>query len=177
LSGSEWASLGKETRITVGIWNRYEAVLLELREWIGVKPGILIVDNHRIYRDILRDILAKDPNIEIVAEAGDGLEGLARASETVPDVVCMNVALPGMNGIEATRRLVAIQPGVKVIALSTHSVKEYVLEMLKVGAVSYVTKGEAGEHLLPAIHAVLRQQTYLCPLAEAAVADTLDAYA
>lgn len=149
----------------------------EPREWTVMKPGILIVDNHKMYREALRDILAEDPDFEIVAEAGDGLEGLARASETVPDVVCMDVNMPGMNGIEATRRLVAVQPGVKVIAISIHSVKEYVLEMLKVGALSYVTKGEAGEHLLPAIHAVLRQQTYLCPLAEAAVADTLDVYA
>lgn len=142
-----------------------------------MKPGILIVDNHKMYRDALRDILAKDPNFEIVAEAGDGFGGLARASETVPDVVCMDVNMPDMSGIEATRRLVAIHPGVKVIAISTHSVKEYVLEMLKVGALSYVTKGEAGQHLLPAIHAVLRQQTYLCPLAEAALAHTLYAYA
>jgi DNA-binding NarL/FixJ family response regulator len=142
-----------------------------------MKANILIVDNHKMYREALRDILAEDPNIEVVAEAGDGVEGVARASETVPDVVCVDVNMPRMNGIEATRQLVAVQPGVKVIAISNHSVREYVIEMFKVGALGYVTKGEVGEHLLPAIYAVLKQQTYLCPLAAAAVADTLDAYA
>jgi DNA-binding NarL/FixJ family response regulator len=142
-----------------------------------MKPNILIVDNHEMYREALRGILANDPNIGIVAEAGDGVEGLARASEIVPDIVCMDVRMPRMNGIEATRRLVAVRPDVKVIAISNHSIKEYVLEMLKVGALGYLTKGGVGEHLLPAIHAVLKQQTYLCPLAAAAVSDTLDAVA
>lgn len=136
-----------------------------------MKLRVLIVDDHKLYRDALREILSGYPNIEIVAEAGDGLEGLAKASETVPDIVCMDVNMRGMNGIDATRQLVADQPGVKVIALSMHSVKEYVLAMLKVGARSYLTKGEAGQHLLPAIRAVLAQQTYLCPLATMAVSD------
>ena len=87
----------------------------------------------------------------------------------------MDINMPGINGIEATRRLVTIQPGVKVIGLSIHTVKEYIKEMLKVGALGYVSKGEIGNHLLPAVHAVLAQQTYLCPLAAAAVSDTLDA--
>jgi DNA-binding NarL/FixJ family response regulator len=142
-----------------------------------MKLTILIVDNHERYRKALRNILAKDPNIGVVAEAGDGMEGLARAGETVPDVVCMDVNMPDMNGIEATRQLVALQPGARVIAMSLHSAKEYVLEMLKVGALGYISKGEIADHLLPAIHAVLNQQTYLCPLAAAAVADTLDACA
>ena len=136
-----------------------------------MKLRVLIVDDHKLYRDALREILASQPNIEIVAEAGNGLEGLARASETAPDIVCMDVSMRGMNGIDATRRLVEVQPGVKVIALSLHSVKEYILAMLKVGARSYLTKGEAGQHLLPAIRAVLAQQTYLCPLAAVAVSD------
>lgn len=136
-----------------------------------MKLRVLIVDDHKMYRKALREILVGDPDIEIVAEAVDGLEGLARASETVPDVVCMDVNMRGMNGIDATRRLIAVQPGVKVIALSLHSIKEYVLEMLKAGARSYLTKGEAGQHLLPAIRAVLAQQTYLCPLAAVAVSD------
>jgi two-component system NarL family response regulator len=142
-----------------------------------MKVNILIVENHKMYREALRDILAQDPDIEIVAEAGDGVEGLARASETVPDVVCMDINMPNMNGIEATRRLVAFQPDVKVIALSSYYAKEYVLAMLEVGALGYVSKGEVGDHLVPAIHAVLMQHTYLCPLAEKAVADSLDAYA
>ncbi len=142
-----------------------------------MKPNILIVDDHKMYRAALRDILASDPNIGIVAEAADGVEALARASETVPDVVCMDITMPCMNGVEATRRLVAAHPGVKVIAVSTHSIKEYILEMLKVGATGYISKDEVGEHLLPAIRAVLKQQTYLCPLVAAAAAHTPKAYA
>jgi|ERR1017187_3023540 two-component system NarL family response regulator len=142
-----------------------------------MKPNILIVDNNEMYRKAMRDMLAKDPDIGILAEAGDGVEALGRASETVPDVVCMDIAMPRMNGIEATRQMVALHPGVKVIALSTHSIREYILEMLKVGAIGYLSKSEVGEHLLPAIHAALKQQTYLCPLAAAAVADTPNAYA
>jgi len=140
-----------------------------------VKPNILVVDNHKVYREAVRDILASDPNIGNVIEAGDGVEALARASEMVPDVVCMDITMPRMNGIEATRQLVADHPGVKVIALSTHSIKEYVLEMLKVGAVGYISKDEVREHLSAAIRAVLEQHTYLCPLAAAAVADTPNA--
>jgi DNA-binding NarL/FixJ family response regulator len=142
-----------------------------------MKPNILIVEDHKMYREALRDIIAKDPSIGLVAEAGDGVDALARASGKMPDVVCMDVTMPRMNGIEATRQLVAVHPDVKVIAISNHSIEEYVLEMLKVGALGYLTKGEVGGHLLHAIHAVLKRQTYLCPLAAAAVADTLDTIA
>jgi DNA-binding NarL/FixJ family response regulator len=140
-----------------------------------MKPNILLVDNCKTYREALRNLLAGNPAIGIVTEAGDGVEALAKASETLSDVVCMDVTMPCMNGIEATRRLVAAHPGVKVIAVTTHSIKEYILAMLKAGAVGYLTKGDAGKYLLPAIRAVLRQETYLCPMSAAAIAVPLAA--
>jgi DNA-binding NarL/FixJ family response regulator len=142
-----------------------------------MKPKILIVDNNKMHRKAMRDMQAGDPNIGILAEAGDGVEALARASETAPDVVRMDITMPRMNGIEATRQMVAVHPGVKVIALSTLLIKEYILEMPKVGAIGYISTDEVGEHLLSSIRAALKQQTHLCPLAAAAVADTLNAYA
>ena len=139
-----------------------------------MKLHILIVDDHKLYRKAIRDMLANDPNIETVAEAGDGLEGLARASESMPDVVCMDVTLPRMNGIEATRRLLAVRPGIRVIAVSLHAAKGYILEMFKAGALGYVAKEDVGRHLVPAVYAALAQQTYLSPVAAAAMADGFD---
>jgi two-component system NarL family response regulator len=101
------------------------------------------------------------------------LEALAQAAELLPDVVCMDVNMPRLNGIEAARRLVADHPGVKIIALSAHSHKRYIIEMLNAGALGYVTKDEAGEELLRAIQAVHQEQIYLVPEAAAVLADVL----
>ena len=141
-----------------------------------MKPNILLVDNHKDYREALREILANDPDIGNVTEAGGGVEALAKASETAPDVVCVDVTMPHMNGIDTTRQLVAGQPGVRVIAISTHVIKEYILEMLKAGALAYLVKDEVGGHLLHAVQAVLKRQNYLCPSAAAALADTQQAF-
>ena len=138
-----------------------------------MKVRVLIVDDHKMFREALVLRLRKDPNITAVAEAGDGLEALAKASEFLPDVVCMDVNMPRLNGIEAARRLLAAQPGVKIIAVSAHSNKKYILEMLNAGAVGYVTKDEAGDELLRAIQAVHQQQIYLVPAAAAVLADVL----
>lgn len=138
-----------------------------------MKVRVLIVDDHKMFREALVLRLRKDPNIEVVAEAGDGLEALAKAGEFLPDVVCMDVNMPHLNGIEAARRLIAAQPGVKIIAVSAHSNKKYILEMLNAGAVGYVTKDEAGDELLRAIQAVHQQQIYLVPAAAAVLADIL----
>ncbi|MBI4294260.1 MAG: response regulator transcription factor [Betaproteobacteria bacterium] len=140
-----------------------------------MKQRVLIVDDHKMFREALKYILGGTPDIEVVAEAGDGTEALARAGETHPDIVCMDVNMPGPNGIETTRQLLAAQPGVKVIGLSAYSGKEYVLGMLDAGAVGYVTKDEAGNELLQAIRSVALGQTYLCPEAAAAAAEFVPA--
>lgn len=133
------------------------------------KTRILLADDHQLFRDALRAMLEKEPAIQVVAETGDGLQVVTLARETRPDVVCMDISMPGMNGIETTRRLQAICPDIKVIALSAFSDQLYISEMLKAGASGYITKAAAGDQLLLAIKAVQLGQKYLCPDASAAL--------
>ena len=138
-----------------------------------MKLKILLVDDHKMFREALRSMLEKEADVEVVGEVGDGREVLRVAGQTLPEVVCMDVGMPGLNGIEATRRLVTSHPGIKVIGVSAFCDRRFVLEMLNAGAAGYVTKGEAGEELLRAIRAVRRHQTYLCPEVAAGVVDAL----
>lgn len=138
-----------------------------------MKLKVLLADDHKMFREALRSMLAKETEIEVVAEVGDGRDVLIAAAKTKPDIVCMDVSMPGLNGVEATRRLVAAQPGVKVIGLSAYSDKRFVMEMLNAGAAGYVTKGDAGDELLRAIQAVRKNQTYLCPEVAAGLVDVL----
>lgn len=130
---------------------------------------ILLADDHQMFREALRLLLERNPDFEIVGETGDGLEVFTLARETSPSVVCMDIDMPGLNGIEITRQLTAAFPGIKVIALSTFSDQGYVKDMLNAGAAAYVTKAAAGSELLRAIDAVRRNRTYLCPDATDAV--------
>jgi two-component system NarL family response regulator len=113
---------------------------------------LALVDDHQPFRERLRSLLTRDPDIEIVAEAGSGPALLEIALTTAIDVVCMDIRLPGMSGIEVTRRLLAIRPGVRVIGLSAYAEPHYVEAMVEAGAVGHFTKGDAGEALLQAIH-------------------------
>ncbi len=113
---------------------------------------VALIDDHQPFRERLRALLEEDPDIEIVAEAGSGQEILDVALTTEMDVACMDISMPGTNGIEATRRLLAIRPAVRVIGLSAYADPHYVEAMLSAGAVGYFTKGDAGEALLQAIH-------------------------
>lgn len=129
---------------------------------------ILLVDDHRIFREALRSLLAQIPDILVVGEAGSGEEAIALARQLVPDIICMDIAMPGINGIEATRELCSTCPGVKVIALSTHADHVYVMDMMAAGASAYVTKADGGKELLRAIEAVGNGHPYLC----ASISDT-----
>lgn len=131
---------------------------------------ILLADDHQMFRDALRSLLEKAPNIHIVGETGDGLEVVKLTRATTPDIVCMDIGMPGMNGIEATRRLVSTCPGVKVIAVSAFADQRYALDMFDAGAVAYVTKSGAGEELLRAIEAVKKNQKYVCPRVASVIA-------
>jgi DNA-binding NarL/FixJ family response regulator len=113
---------------------------------------VALVDDHQRFRERLRALLERDPNIEIVAETGSGHELLEITPTTEFDVVCMDIRLPGMSGIETTRRLLEIKPGVRVIGLSAYAEPHYVEAMLGAGAVGQFTKGDAGDTLLHAIH-------------------------
>ena len=116
-----------------------------------MKLRVALIDDHQPFRERLRALLEEDPDIEIVAEAASGHEILALALTTEMDVACMDISMPGMNGIEATRRLLAIRPGVRVIGLSAYADPHYVEAMMEAGAVGYFTKGDAGDLLLHAM--------------------------
>jgi len=130
---------------------------------------VLLADDHQLVRDALRLMLEMEPDIKVVAEASNGTDVPRLARQMNVDVVCMDIAMPGMNGIEATEKLLATCPDIRVIGLSAYVDQRFILDMLQAGAAGYVTKADAGEELLRAIRAVRRQQTYLCPAAAAAV--------
>ncbi len=124
---------------------------------------VLLVEDHQLVRECLRAALEKEADIEVVAEAADGRAAVKLTQETRPRVVVMDVVMPNLNGIEATRQILAEAPGVKVLALSMHSDRQFVAGMLSAGATGYVLKDCAFEELAEAIHTVARDETYLSP--------------
>jgi DNA-binding NarL/FixJ family response regulator len=134
---------------------------------------IMLVDDHKMLREALRAILEKAGDIELVAEADDGPAALELARALVPDVIVMDIGLVGMSGIEATRRLVAEHPDVKVLGLSTFADRRMVMQMLEAGARGYVVKSAGSEELLRGIREVARDGTYLYAEAAAAIVDNL----
>ena len=124
---------------------------------------ILLADDHRIIREGLRGLLEKQPGMEVVGEVENGRNAVKLARELAPDVIIMDFAMPGLNGVEATREIVTIVLGVKVVALSMHSDRRFVVAMLKAGASGYLLKDCAFEELAHAIRAVRADRTYLSP--------------
>lgn len=140
---------------------------------MSVRTRILLVDDHRMFREALRAVLDRESDLRVVAETGDASAVASLVRDMHVDIVLMDIGLPGINGIEATRALRAERPTVKVIALSAYADKRFVLEMLGAGALGYVIKAAAGEELLRAIRTIVRGGRYLCPEVEGAVLDTL----
>ena len=124
---------------------------------------VILADDHQMMREGLRSLLEKEPRLNVVGEAADGRAAVALAEQLSPDVVVMDVGMPDLNGIEATRMLQATCPDVRVVALSMHADKRYALRMLQEGALGYVLKGAASEELLRAIESAMRGQNYLSP--------------
>lgn len=124
---------------------------------------VLLADNHTLVRAGLRALLHSLDGIEVVAEANDGREALRLIEIHRPDVVLMDVAMPEMNGLEATTRIVKEFPNVRVIILSMHANEEYVLQSLRTGAVGYVLKDSGVSELELALKAISRGETYLSP--------------
>jgi DNA-binding NarL/FixJ family response regulator len=124
---------------------------------------ILIADDHQILRQGLRTLIEKDPDLKVVAEAEDGRKTVRLVEELQPQVVIMDVNMPELNGIEATRQIIAKAPGVKVIALSMHTDRRFVINMMRAGASGYLLKDCAFEELSQAIRLVLDNKTYLSP--------------
>lgn len=122
---------------------------------------LMLVEDHQIVLAGLRMLLQSQPDIEIVAEAHTGPDAVSLSQKHLPDVVLMDIGLPEMNGIEATRQLKQAQPQVAVLALTIHEEEAYLFQMLKAGASGYIPKRAASEDLLNAIHAVYQGETYL----------------
>jgi DNA-binding NarL/FixJ family response regulator len=115
---------------------------------------VLLADDHPVYRKGLAGVLAEADDIEIVGEAADGGDALARAVALQPDVVLMDLHMPTVNGVEATRRLAAEAPGVAVLVLTMFDDDESVHAAMRAGARGYLVKGAAGERIVGAVHAV-----------------------
>ena len=124
---------------------------------------ILLVDDHQMVREGLRALLACEPGFEIVGEAADGRTALSLIRTLSPNVVIMDIEMPDLNGIEATRQIKSEFERVKVIALSTHFDRRYVSHMLDAGASAYVPKMDAHDELVRAVRAVSAGRTYLSP--------------
>ena len=124
---------------------------------------ILLADDHRIMRSGLRSLLDKEPDMEVVAEAENGRMTVKLARKVSPDVVIMDIAMPDLNGIEASRQILSEAPDVKVVALSMHSGEQFVAGMLGAGASGYLLKDCALMELCLAIRAVVANQSYLSP--------------
>jgi two-component system NarL family response regulator len=136
---------------------------------------IILVDDHPLWRQTLRDWLAPASDLQVVGEAADGHAALRLAQELAPDVVLMDVVLPGLNGLDATRRLVARHPASTVLALSLHTDAWLVTGMLEAGAAGYVLKGGGAPEVLWAIRLVAAGGTYLSPVLRGMVGPPGDA--
>ena len=126
---------------------------------------ILLVDDHALLRAGLRALLDAEDDMEVVGEASTGEEGVERAEKLTPDLVVMDLSMPGMGGLEATRQIAALQKGIKTLVLTMHAEEEYLLAVLEAGGSGYVRKTNADEDLTRAIRAVSRDEVFLYPSA------------
>jgi two-component system response regulator NreC len=124
---------------------------------------VLIADDHTIVRSGVRLLLEGEPDIEVVGEALDGSEALALAETLRPDVVLMDITMPGIDGLEATRQIKARWPDIKVLALTMHRAEEYFFEMLQAGASGYVLKAAETGELIHAVRVVAQGEVFLYP--------------
>lgn len=124
---------------------------------------VLLADDHHLVRTGMRALLQSLPDIEVVGETGDGREAVELARAQTPNIVLMDIAMPGLNGLDATARVVGEVPGTRVIILSMHANEEYVRQALIAGAAGYLLKNAAPEELGLAIQAVMRGETWLSP--------------
>jgi two-component system response regulator NreC len=123
----------------------------------------IIADDHRIMREGLRSLLERSGDFECIAEADDGYQAVMLATELRPDIVIMDIAMPNLNGIEATRQIKSELPEVEVVVLSMHATRNYVLQVLQAGASAYLLKDSAFEELSTALLAISRGGMYLSP--------------
>lgn len=124
---------------------------------------VLLVDDHQLVRSGLKALIDAQEDMSVVGEAADGLAGLEGAAELLPDVVVMDLSMPGLGGIEATQRLMAVSPHSKVLALTAHDERDYIEMVMAAGASGYVLKRSAADDLVRAIRALAEGGVYLDP--------------
>ncbi len=134
---------------------------------------ILLVDDHKMFRQGLCKMLKEQPDMDmdVVGEAEDGATAIRLARELKPDFIIMDVDMPGMNGIDAARRILPEMPNIKLVALSTYLKKAFIIEMLKAGASGYILKEQAFDELIEAIKTVISGETYLSTKATSIIVD------
>jgi DNA-binding NarL/FixJ family response regulator len=140
-----------------------------------LKTRVLLVDDHAVVRSGLRMVLDAEPDIEVVAEAGDGAEAVQRALDTEVDLAILDVSMPRMTGLQAAAELHRRRPELRVLILSMHDNEQYFFEALKAGASGYVLKSAANRDLVEAVRATMRGEPFLYPAAVTAlIRDYLD---
>ena len=132
---------------------------------------VLLADDHQIVRDGLHALLSAEADLQIIGEAKEGRSAVQLAAELKPDVVIMDIGMPDLNGMEATRQILEAAPGVRIIALSMHSDRRFIEGMFKAGAAGYLLKDAAFEELARAVRTVTAGRPYLSPSIAAAVID------
>jgi NarL family two-component system response regulator LiaR len=118
------------------------------------KTRIVLADDHPLLRQALKDVLKKEASFEIVGEAADGAEAIKLALELMPDVIIMDISMPNLDGLQATRQIKASHPNVAVLVLTVHTDDECILEILKAGAAGYLIKSAFGDEVIHAVRAV-----------------------
>ncbi len=131
----------------------------------------MVVDDHAIMREGIRALLEVHDDMEIVGEASEGNEAIEKAKELAPDIIIMDIAMPGMDGLEATRRIKKINAKAKVLILTQYGNREFILSAIKAGVAGYVLKAELSSELVSAITAIYKGDSFLCPTATAALID------
>ncbi|MGB9592185.1 MAG: response regulator, partial [Candidatus Kryptoniota bacterium] len=133
------------------------------------KIRVLLADDHAVLRAGIRALLETQPDLEVIGEASEGKMAIQRVRELQPDVIIMDIGMPGLDGLAATRQILSINPKMRILFLTQHENKEYILSAMKLGAAGYVLKRAEGDELVTAIRTVFSGGTFLDP----AVANTL----
>ncbi|MHC4635143.1 MAG: response regulator [Planctomycetota bacterium] len=132
---------------------------------------IILADDHEIVRYGLRCLIDEQPDMEVIGEAENGRIAVSLTAQLTPDIVIMDISMPDMNGFEATRQILKENPGVKVIGLSMHHNRRFIIDMLKTGASGYILKGKVHEDLIRAINASMANEVYLSSKITGIIAD------